>query len=199
MNTYQTITQPSEALFKEKGSKFLAFIYPVDSLDKVNEYLEECRQIHPKATHHCTAYKIGTQDAVERANDDGEPSGSAGKPILGQIHSFELTNILIIVVRYYGGTKLGVGGLQTAYKTATKLAIENNTIETKNIPCYYTLRFPFDQQGKVEHQIKLSEGQLIEKQFTNTCQFKIQIPKAHSENFESKMNQEHTIEMTTEN
>ena len=199
MDTYRTISKQSEALFKEKGSKFIAFLYPVESSEKIQQYLNECKQIHPKATHHCTAYKIGTNDIEERANDDGEPSGSAGKPILGQIHSFDLTNILIVVVRYYGGTKLGVGGLQTAYKTAAKLAIESNKIEVKNIPYYYTLNFPFDQQGKVEHQIKLSNGALIEKSFTTTCLFKIRIPKANSEGFESRINQEHTIEITKEN
>ena len=122
--TYRTLAAPVSAEFKDKGSRFIAYAYPVRSAEEVKAHVEAQRQAHHKACHWCYAYRIGTDSNQFRANDDGEPSGSAGRPILGQIDSFELTNVLVIVVRYFGGTLLGVPGLIHAYKTASQMAFQ---------------------------------------------------------------------------
>lgn len=118
-DTYLTIDLPSEGIFKDKGSKFLAFAYPLTDESKVKNIVQNLKKEHHSARHHCFAFKIGNQGEHYRANDDGEPSGTAGRPILGQLNSYNLTNILVVVVRYFGGTLLGVGGLINAYKNAT--------------------------------------------------------------------------------
>lgn len=128
VDEYLTISKPSEGLFKDRGSKFLAFAYPVSSEDEIKEIQEHLRSEYHDARHHCYAYMLGKDKNVFRANDDGEPSSTAGKPILGQIKSYDLTNILIVVIRYFGGTKLGVSGLINAYKTAAEEALKNAKI-----------------------------------------------------------------------
>ncbi|HEU4633284.1 MAG TPA: YigZ family protein, partial [Flavisolibacter sp.] len=124
MNYYNTIEKPSSAEFKDRGSRFLAYAFPIQSVDDFKKRLKNLKEEHPKAAHHCFAYRTGTDGNTFRAGDDGEPSGSAGKPILGQIDSKELTNIGVVVVRYFGGTLLGVPGLINAYKTVTSLALQ---------------------------------------------------------------------------
>ncbi len=193
MNSYKTIIKNSEAPFKEKGSKFIGYAFAVSTEKQIDNYLLELKMQHPKATHHCTAFKLGTNEPLARTNDDGEPSNSAGKPILGQIESFELTNILIVVVRYYGGTKLGVGGLISAYKTAAKLAIEENEIVEKEITIMYKIDFPFDQQGIVEHLLKSVGGEILDKKFDTACHYKCSIPKVNSEEFMERVAAERTI------
>lgn len=131
-DTYKTINLPSEeVLFKEKNSKFFGYAYPVTTEEEIKEIIEQLRKVHFSARHWCYAYQIGTEKIQYRANDDGEPNNSAGMPIYGQIQSFEVTNILIVVVRYFGGVKLGVGGLISAYKTAAQMALENAIIIEK--------------------------------------------------------------------
>src|SRR5690554_4361278 len=132
--TYQTITKPSKGLFKDKGSKFIAYAQPVSSINEITEHLERIKKEHHSARHHCWAYRIGFRGEEHRVQDDGEPVNSAGKPILGQIDAFSLTQVLIVVVRYFGGTLLGVGGLIQAYKQASKDALESAHIKTQHIP-----------------------------------------------------------------
>ena len=133
-DSFLTIGQPAEGLYKEKGSKFIGLAFPVKTEDEVKERLEETRKTYYDARHHCYAYILGHEGTQFRANDDGEPNHSAGDPILGQIRSKELTNTLVIVVRYFGGTKLGVSGLINAYKTAAALALDNTSIEENSLP-----------------------------------------------------------------
>ena len=130
---YQTIANPAEGFFKDRGSKFIAYAYPVDSESDWQERLAEVRQLHPKARHWCYAYRLGTDGNNFRANDDGEPSGTAGKPILGRIDSFELVNVMVVVVRYFGGTLLGASGLIHAYKEATADALKGAEIIEKTV------------------------------------------------------------------
>lgn len=193
MNIYKTIQEESESLYKDKGSKFLGYAFPVASEEQINQALDKIRSLHPKATHHCYAYVIGLEETVRKANDDGEPSNSAGKPILGQIDSHNLHNALLIIVRYYGGTKLGVGGLQTAYKAAAQLAIEANIIIEKEIPVYYELNFPYVKQGIIDHLLKTTNGSILDKEFMNNCYYKCQVPKAASQQFLDKIKLDRTI------
>jgi uncharacterized YigZ family protein len=138
---YKTIAGPSTGEFKDRGSKFFAYAFPVFTEEEWQEELEAVKKEHFKARHHCYAYRLGVDQNNFRANDDGEPSGTAGRPILGQIDSFELTNVLIIVVRYFGGTKLGTSGLINAYKLSAAAALDNATIEERLIEDVYTLGF----------------------------------------------------------
>ena len=162
-DTYKTITKPSkEILFKDKNSKFFGYAFPVKSEEYINSKIENLKKQHHSARHCCYAYQIGKEDFSYRANDDGEPNNSAGMPIYGQIQSFEVTNILIVVVRYFGGVKLGVGGLINAYKTAAQLALENSKIITKTINLDYLIKFDYKNMNKVmriikEKQLKTNE------------------------------------------
>ena len=154
-DVYKTIEKPSEeTLFKEKGSKFFGYVFPVLSEEDVKEHLEDLRKQHHAARHFCYAYQLGIEDVKLRANDDGEPNNSAGLPIYGQIQSFEVTNILIVSVRYFGGTKLGVGGLISAYKTSAQISLEAADILEKTINIYYKLTFEYDMMNAVQRVIK---------------------------------------------
>ena len=145
---YQTIEKPVEnILLKEKGSKFIGFAFPVQDETELKETLEKVRTEHPKATHHCYAFRLGLKGELYRANDDGEPSGSAGLPIYNQLLANELTNILLVVVRYYGGTKLGVSGLVKAYKESAKVTLEEAEIITKELETKIEITFNFNQQN----------------------------------------------------
>ena len=152
MDEYKTLQETSQGLYKEKGSKFIAIAAPTGSLDEVRLQLEMLRKQYHDARHHCYAYRLGEEPYEIRYNDDGEPSGTAGKPIFGQIQSFGLTNVLIVVVRYFGGVKLGTGGLIQAYKTAAKDAIENGKIITKIWTGKLEIRFNYLQMNDVIHQ-----------------------------------------------
>src|SRR6476661_5988346 len=143
MNTYHTIEKPSVAEYKDRGSRFLAYAYPITSVDAFKKQLKLIKEEHPKAAHYCFAYRIGTEGTIFRSSDDGEPSGSAGKPILGQIDSKGLVDTAVIVVRYFGGTLLGVPGLINAYKTATSFALQTTPIQRKPIEIEYQLDFDY--------------------------------------------------------
>src|SRR5215208_2258447 len=145
MHHYHTIEKPSLAEFKDRGSKFLAYAFPVQAPDDFKKRLKELKEEHPKAAHHCFAYRIGTDGNTFRSGDDGEPSGSAGKPILGQIDSKNLTNVAVVVVRYFGGTLLGVPGLINAYKSAASMALQVTPVVQKPIEVAYTLQFDYTQ------------------------------------------------------
>ena len=153
-DTYKTLAEPSEGQFKDRGSKFLAHAYPVSTEDEIKLQLEQLRKTYYDARHHCYAYQLGFDKSAYRINDDGEPSGTAGRPIHGQINSFDLTNILIVVIRYFGGTKLGVSGLINAYKTASKDAIENGKIITNIISEHYHIQFQYTEMNEVMKILK---------------------------------------------
>lgn len=174
---YYTIEQPSVAEFKDRGSKFIGFAFPVTNINEFKEKLAAVKKEHPKATHHCFAYRIGLDGTIYRVSDDGEPSGSAGRPILGQIDSKQVTNVLIIVARYFGGTLLGVPGLINAYKTAAALALQVTPLVQKAVLIYYRLQFDYTQMNDVMTICKQFDC-MVEKQEMNLfCSLQIGIPK----------------------
>lgn len=174
-DTYLTLKDESEGLYKEKGSKFLAFAYPVRNESEIKEKLDQLRKKYHDARHHCYAYILGKNQSIFRANDDGEPNHSAGDPILGQIRSHQLSNVMIVVVRYFGGTKLGVGGLIHAYKTAAADAIANNEIITAVLNERVKLDFEYLSMNEVMKLIKDYELQIVEQQFDNQCQLVVEV------------------------
>lgn len=174
-DTYLTLKRESEGLYKEKGSKFLAFAYPVKNEEEVKEKLDLLRKKFYDARHHCYAYILGKNQELYRANDDGEPNHSAGDPILGQIRSNQLTNVLIVVIRYFGGTKLGVGGLITAYKTAAADSIANNEIITAVIQEKVKINFEYLLMNEVMKLVKDYELKIIEQHFDNQCQIILEV------------------------
>ena len=179
---YKTIMLPSEeTLFKEKGSKFFGYAFPVSSEEDIKERLEELRKKHHAARHFCYAYQLGIEKIRFRANDDGEPNNSAGMPIYGQIQSFEVTNILIVSVRYFGGTKLGVGGLITAYKTSAQMALEVSDIVKKTINIEYMLTFSYDLMNSVMRIIKEKNIEIVNQKLEMDCQYIISVRKNDSE------------------
>jgi uncharacterized YigZ family protein len=154
-DTYTTIAKATdEVLFKEKSSKFFGYAYPIESEEEVKPIIDHLRKQHPHAVHYCYAYQIGTEKISYRANDDGEPSNTAGTPIYGQIQSFGLTNVLLVIVRIFGGIKLGVGGLITAYKTTAQLVLEDAEIIEKTIDIHFLISFDYKNMNKVMRIIK---------------------------------------------
>jgi uncharacterized YigZ family protein len=181
-DVYKTIETPGEeTLFKEKGSKFFGYTFPVLSEEEVKECLEELRKKHHTARHFCYAYQLGIEKTRFRANDDGEPNNSAGMPIYGQIQSFEVTNILIVSVRYFGGTKLGVGGLISAYKTSAQVALQAATILEKTIKVQYQLTFKYDLMNAVMRIIKEKNLEVVSQKLEMDCQYTIAVRKNDSE------------------
>lgn len=180
-DTYKTITIPSEeTLFKDKNSKFFGYAFPVFSEDDIKACLEEVRKKHHAARHHCYAWQLGTEKFRFRANDDGEPSNTAGMPIYGQIQAFEVTNVLIISVRYFGGVKLGVGGLINAYRNSAKLALEASNIVEKTINTDYKLSFGYDMMNKVQRIIKERKIKIINQTLELACEYTISVRKKES-------------------
>jgi uncharacterized YigZ family protein len=176
-DTYKTIKIKSEGIYKDKGSKFIAFAFPVANEEQIREHLNELRKKYYDARHHCYAWALGPTRDAYRMNDDGEPSGTAGKPIYGQILSNDLTNILIVVVRYFGGIKLGVRGLINAYKAASLDAIENNQIEEKIIKEVFELRFEYPLLNDIMRIIKEYDLEQISQNFQESCSIFIAIRK----------------------
>ena len=177
MDIYKTILTQSEGIYKEKGSKFLAFAIPVKHVDEVKEIVKYYKKEYYDARHVCYAYMIGNDRNEFRTNDDGEPNGTAGRPILGQINSRELTNILVIVVRYFGGILLGTGGLATAYKEATADALNQAQILEKNVEENITLNFEYAQLNDVMKVIKDSNAQILHQKFDNLCSIQLVVNK----------------------
>ena len=174
---YSTIKRPSVAEFKDRGSKFIAYAFPISDVVEFKEKLAALKKEHPKAVHHCFAYRIGLDGINYRVSDDGEPSGTAGRPILGQIDSKQLTNVLIIVVRYFGGTLLGVPGLINAYKTAAALALEATCIVQKPVLINYRLQFDYTQMNEVMKLVKQFDC-VVQKQETQLfCLLETGVPK----------------------
>ena len=182
IDTYKTIEFEAEPiLFKEKNSKFFGYAFPVENEDDVKAHLEILRKKHPTAGHFCYAYQTGTDTKYFRANDDGEPSNSAGMPIYGQIQSFDVTNILIVVARIFGGTKLGVGGLISAYKTAAQLVLENSEIVEKTIDVHFLLSFDYAVINKVMRIIKEKRLEVISQKMEMRCLIEIATRKKNAE------------------
>jgi uncharacterized YigZ family protein len=177
-DAYKTIEIASkETLFKEKGSKFFGYAFPVLSEEDVKEKLEELKKKHHAARHFCYAYQIGIENKQYRANDDGEPNNSAGLPIYGQIQSFEVTNILIVSVRYFGGTKLGVGGLISAYKTSAQLALQASDILEKTINSQFKLTFNYDLMNAVMRIVKEKNIKIVHQKLEINCEYVISVRK----------------------
>lgn len=181
-DTYKTITKASEeVLFKDKNSKFYGYAFPVTSEEEAKEHLEELKKKHHAARHWCYAWQLGKTDHHYRANDDGEPSNSAGMPIYGQIQSFDVTNILIVVVRYFGGVKLGVGGLINAYRTAAQMALEASKIVTRTVNLKFEIAFDYPEMNKVMRVIKENNLNVIEQKLELDCKIYISVRKKEAE------------------
>ena len=195
-DTYNTIDKPSkEILFKEKGSKFFGYAFPVLSEEEVKVNLEELKKKHHSARHFCYAYQIGIEKPQYRANDDGEPNNSAGLPIYGQIQSFDVTNILIVSVRYFGGTKLGVGGLISAYKNSAQLAIEACEIIKKTINIKFKLIFDYELMNNVMRMIKEKKIQIIDQNLDLKCNYLISIRKKEADSIYQIFNNMFKVEI----
>lgn len=174
-DTYYTLAGEAEALYKEKGSKFLAYAYPVRDEEQIRQRLDALRKRYYDATHHCYAWRLGPHGEAFRANDDGEPSSTAGKPILGQLLSRELTDALVVVVRYFGGTKLGVSGLITAYKESAAGVLDASQIVQRTVDRAVDIRFGYLVMNDVMRIIKELQPQILAQQFDNTCSMRLSI------------------------
>lgn len=176
-DTYRTIENPSEGIFRDRGSKFLAYAYPIQSENDIKGIVNTLKAEHPKANHHCWAMRLSSDRSVFKLNDDGEPSGTAGRPILNVLLSKDLTNLLVVVVRYFGGTLLGVPGLINAYKMATEEAINQAVIIEKTENDIYTISFDYLQMNDVMRVIKDSDMAILTQQFDNNCSIQVSIRK----------------------
>lgn len=192
-DTYRTIEKPTEGIFRDRGSKFLAFAYPVNSESELKNVLIPLKAEHPKANHHCWAMRLGTDRSVFRINDDGEPSGTAGRPILNTLLSHDLTNIAIVVVRYFGGTLLGVPGLINAYKTATEEALKRAKIIEKTTNDIYTIEFNYLQMNDVMKIIKDDGLTILNQTFDNNCSLQVVIRKMQVNQILSKFDKLNTV------
>jgi uncharacterized YigZ family protein len=184
---YQTIEHLSEGSYKEKGSRFIAIAVPVQTIDELKQQIEKIRKQYHDARHHCYAYRLGPEPHESRQNDDGEPSGTAGKPIYGQIQSFGLTNILIVVVRYFGGVKLGTGGLIQAYKTAARDAITKGKIITRTWNVTLEIRFDYVHMDPVMRIIRDEGGRIIRQESIEKCSITLEVRKGNFESLVQKI------------
>ncbi len=192
---YQTIEKASFAEFKDRGSKFLAYAYPVQTVEDCKQWLQQLKKEHPKAVHHCFGYRIGWDGNLFRVSDDGEPSGTAGRPILGQIDSKELTNVCVIVVRYFGGTLLGVPGLIQAYKSATAMALQLVPVIQKPIEVLYQLHFDYTQMNDVMMIIKQCGCSVVGQENQLFCLLEVGIPKARLDEVLHRLNDIRSVEV----
>jgi uncharacterized YigZ family protein len=194
-NTYHTIEKPSLAEFRDRGSKFLAYAFPVTAAEDFKKRLKELKGEHPKAAHHCFAYRLGTGGINFRSSDDGEPSGSAGKPILGQIDSKQLTDTAIVVVRYFGGTLLGVPGLINAYRTAASFALQLTPIVQKPVLINYELQFDYTLVNEVMMVVKRFGCVVLQNEMQLFCRMVIGIPKENLDPCLEKLHEVHGVEL----
>ncbi len=179
-DTYHTIAAASEGIFRDRGSKFLAYAFPAYSATEWQEHLEAVRKLHPKARHYCFAFRLGLDGNNFRANDDGEPSGTAGRPILGQIDSFGLTNIIVIVVRYFGGTLLGASGLIQAYRESAADALRQATVIERTVENVYRLSFDYAIMGEVMSAVKSLDIPMIDQHFGDAARVDIAIRQSEA-------------------
>ncbi len=192
---YFTIEQPATAEFRDRGSKFIGYAFPVNDINEFKEKLAAVKKDHPKATHHCFAYRIGLDGSTFRVSDDGEPSGSAGRPILGQIDSKQATNVLIIVVRYFGGTLLGVPGLINAYKTTAALVLQVTPLVQKPVLVPYRLQFDYTQMNDVMMICKQFDCRVMKQEMNLFCTMQIGIPKNRLEDVLYKLKELRSVEL----
>jgi len=197
-DNYKTIiTASKETLFKEKGSKFFGYAFPVLSEEDVKLCLEDLKKQHHSARHFCYAYQIGIEQIKFRANDDGEPNNSAGLPIYGQIQSYNVTNVLVVSVRYFGGTKLGVGGLISAYKTSAQFALEASEIIEKTINIHYKLIFNYDMMNAVQRIIKERNIGIVNQKLELNCEYTIAIRKKEAPSIFDVFNNLYKVDIKT--
>lgn len=193
-DTFRTIISPiSEVIFKDKSSKFLGYALPVTSQEQIKEHLEIIKKEHFSARHWCYAWQLGKRGEHHRANDDGEPSGTAGLPIYGQIQSLELTNILVVVVRYFGGIKLGVGGLINAYKTTAQLTLQEAEIQEFTINTIFEIQFDYKHMNKVMRVIKERNLSVIDQKLTTDCRIYVEVRQSEVPRFEAILSQLYEI------
>lgn len=197
-DTYYTLGSEAETLYKDKGSKFLTYAYPVRSEVEIKEHLDTLRKRYYDATHHCYAWRLGPNGESFRANDDGEPSSTAGRPILGQLLSKEITYALIVVVRYFGGTKLGVPGLIEAYKTSAALVLENAVIEQRTVDIETKIRFSYLAMNDVMRIVKEMQPQIIDQQFDNLCTMTLSIRQSRAEQLLERLSKVEGLEIDTD-
>lgn len=195
MTHYNTIEKPSQAEFKDRGSRFLAYAFPIQSVEDFKKNLKKLKEEHPKAAHHCFAFRLGTDQNNFRASDDGEPSGSAGKPILGQIDSKGLTNTAVVVVRYFGGTLLGVPGLINAYKTSASFALQLTPIVEKPILISYELHYEYNLVNEVMIFVKRYHCTILENEMQLFCRMVVGVPKAEESVFADRIKDLHGVEL----
>ncbi|MDR2563758.1 MAG: IMPACT family protein [Prevotellaceae bacterium] len=186
-DTYYTISAPSEGVYKEKGSRFLAFAYPLGDESEVRQLLTALKKKYYDARHHCFAYRLGASGEIWRASDDGEPSGTGGKPILGQLTSKNLTCVAIFVVRYFGGIKLGVSGLINAYRTAAADAIANAEIIEQEVKDTLTLKYSYDDMNPIMKIIKDMQAEIVEQNFDSECYIKLRIRAGKTQELKSRL------------
>jgi uncharacterized YigZ family protein len=177
---YRSIEKPAEGIFRDRNSRFLAFGFPVRTVEEINEILAGIRKKYHDARHHCYAYRLGSDKDVFRMNDDGEPSGTAGKPIFGQLLSFDLTNTLVIVVRYFGGTLLGTSGLKNAYRSASADMLAHASLVTKYVEEGFRIRFPYDRLNAVMKILKEENLIPVQPDYNTLCSMNIIVRKSHS-------------------
>lgn len=193
-DTYRTIASPSAPfLLKEKNSKFYGYAFPLENEEEVKVIIEDLRKQNNGAGHFCYAYQIGVEKVTYRVNDDGEPNNSAGKPIYGQIQSFDVTNVLIVVVRYYGGTKLGVGGLINAYKNVAQMSLEQAEIIEKTIDVHFLIFFDYQNMNKIMRVIKERNLEIIAQKLELTCEIEIKTRKKNARLIYEIFNSMHPI------
>mgnify|MGYP000183504920 CR=1 FL=1 len=192
-DVYKTIETPAEGLYKEKGSKFIALAYPVRTEEAVKEIVEEIKVRYYDARHHCYAYRLGVDKKKFRANDDGEPSSTAGKPILGQILSYDLTDILIVVVRYFGGIKLGVSGLINAYRAAAADAIGHARIVEKTDDEVFRIKFDYTVMNEVMRVVKEEEPEILEQSYDMDCRMTLRIRKSMMPKLKARLEKVETL------
>ncbi len=177
-DSYTTITNATEGIFRDRGSKFLAYVFPADTEEACSAFLLHCKKLHPKARHFCYAYRLKSDGSLFRANDDGEPSGTAGRPILGQIDSFGFTNVIVIVIRYFGGTKLGTSGLIAAYRNSAQDALCRAQKKKKYVEEVYRLNFDYAIMGDLMNTVKKLDLQIVDQAFDHQAYLEIAIRKS---------------------
>ena len=186
-DSYLTLAAPAEAVFKERSSKFLAYAYPVATEEQIRGILDSLRKRYYDATHHCYAWRLGAEGVAFRSNDDGEPSGTAGKPILGQMLSHEITDVLIVVVRYFGGTKLGVSGLIQAYRESAAAAIGAGEIVERTVDATLRVTFPYVSMNDVMRIVKEENPRVVGQDFDNSCSMVLAIRQSCAETLAGKL------------
>lgn len=186
-DSYLTLAAPAEAALRERSSKFLAFAWPVRNEEEIREYLDELRKRYYDATHHCYAWRLGPDGATWRANDDGEPSGTAGKPILGQLLSRSVTNCLVVIVRYFGGTKLGVPGLIAAYKEAAAAVLDAAEIIERTVDRIIRVDFPYIAMNEIMRIVKDERPEILRQSFDNLCTMEFSIRESRADQLIEKL------------